>query len=197
MLQIVLPWISPPSAAIEAAVWSADHGSKGSADATLLSACKALLAAAAVHRAAGFEAAAAGLGLEGAGGGGGGGFGVLGLISALTTELFKTSVATGAGLGLDWDGEAAELLLESWVELVADPCRGPLGSSIAAVQAAAAVFAAVMDAGLAQAAREAEEDEGELAVLAVLLHEGRGMQCMLRVAVRSALCGWAYAVLMC
>ena len=50
MLQIVLPWISPPSAAIEAAVWSADHGSKGSADATLLSACKALLAAAAVQR---------------------------------------------------------------------------------------------------------------------------------------------------
>ena len=197
MLRIVLPWISPPSAAIEAAVWSADHCSKGSGDAMLLSACKALLAAAAVHRAAGFEAAAAGLGLEGAGGmgaGGGGGGGVLALISALTTELFKSCPAAGAGLGLDWDGEAAELLLETWVELVADPCRGPLGSSAAAVQAAAAVFAAVMEAGLEQAAREAEEDEG---ALHAVLHVGRGMQVALHSALPSAAGRmlWRYAEL--
>ena len=190
MLRIVLPWISPPSAAIEAAVWSADHCSKGSGDAMLLSACKALLAAAAVHRAAGFEAAGAGLGLEGAGGmgaGGAGGGGVLALISALTTELFKSCPAAGAGLGLDWDGEAAELLLETWVELVADPCRGPLGSSAAAVQAATAVFAAVMEAGLAQAAREAEEDEG---ALHAVLHVGRAgrLRCIPLCPLRLGAC---------
>ena len=185
MLRIVLPWISPPAAAIEAAVWSADHCFKGSGDAMLLSACKALLAAAAVHRAAGFEAAAAGLGLEGGGGLGGN---VLALISALTTELFKRP-SVGAGLGQDWDGEAAELLLETWVELVADPCRGPLGSSPAAVQAAAAVFAAVVEAGLAQAEREAEEDEGEPggAAAAVCGGAARSTCCIHRSAFRRVL----------
>lgn len=147
MLQLVLPWVTPAGAAIEAARQSAAGGEE-----RLLSACRCLLAAARVHRSAGFDAASAALGLPAGSGG------LLGLLSDLTTAVLA---AAGSDPGW-WENEASELLLEMWVELVADPCRGPMGGSQAAVAAAAAVFAAVVEAGLQQAAAEAQEDEGGL-----------------------------------
>ncbi|PRW50955.1 exportin-4 isoform X1 [Chlorella sorokiniana] len=146
MLQLVLPWVTPAGPAIDAARQSAAGGEE-----RLLSACRCLLAAARVHRSAGFDAASAALGLPAGRGG------LLGLLSELTTAVLA---AAGADPGW-WEGEASELLLEMWVELVADPCRGPMGGSQSAVAAAAAVFAAVVESGLQQAAAEAQEDEEE------------------------------------
>lgn len=145
MLQLVLPWVTPAAGAIDAARQSAGGGEE-----RLLSASRCLLAAARVHRSAGFDAASAGLGLPAGSGG------LLGLLSQLTTAV----LAAGASDPGWWEGEASELLLEMWVELVADPCRGPVGGSQAAVAAAAAVFAAVVESGLQQAVAEAQEDEG-------------------------------------
>ncbi|KAL4443390.1 hypothetical protein ABPG75_011127 [Micractinium tetrahymenae] len=158
MLRLLLPWLAPATAAVDVARWSAAHAPHNGGEERLVSACRALLAAAAVHRSAGFEAASSGLGLDPASGG------VLGLLSELTTAVLAVSAgAAGSASDLeDWDAQAAELLLEMWVELVADPCRGPLGSSQAAVQAAAAVFAAVTEKGLKQAAAEALEDDEEV-----------------------------------
>lgn len=169
MLRLVLTWVTPAAAAIDAAGQSASSAGQGGGEERLLAACRCLLAAARVHRAAGFEAASSALGLAAANGsngsngstaaGGGGAGGVLGLLSELTTTLLAASTA-GPELGLEWDGEAAELLLEAWVELVAEPGLGPLGISQDAAAAAAAVFSAVMEQGLMQAAAEALEDEG-------------------------------------
>lgn len=162
MLQLVLPWVTPARAAIEAARQSAAGGEE-----RLLSACRCLLAAARVHRSAGFDAASAALGLPAGSGG------LLGLLSELTTAVLA---AAGSDPGW-WETEASELLLETWVELVADPCRGPMGGSQASVAAAAAVFAAVVEAGLQQAAAEAQEDEGGLRGCAglCLVHGWGGM----------------------
>ena len=150
MLRLLLPWVAPPAAAVDAAgrAATAVGGGGGGADDRLLSACHALLAAAGVHRAAGFEAASASLGLAPGGG-------VLALLSQLTTAALASPA-----FGLEGDSEVAEQLLEMWVELVADPSRGPLRSSEGAAAAAAAVFAAVAAQGLQQAAAEALEDEG-------------------------------------
>jgi hypothetical protein len=148
---MLLPWVAPPDAAVQAAAAAAAGGGPWGADERLLAACRALLAAAGVHRAAGFEAAGPALRLPSDGGGGG----VLGLLAQLTTAVLR-----GRGPWLGGDSEAAELLLDAWVELVADPCRGPLAASPAAADAAAAVFAAVVEQGLAAAAAEALEDEG-------------------------------------
>lgn len=145
MLQLVLPWVAPAGPAIEAARQSAAGGEE-----RLLSACRCLLAAARVHRAGGFDAASPALGMPTGGGG------LLGLLSELTTAVLA---AAGSDPGW-WESEASELLLDMWVELVADPCRGPMGGSQSAVGAAAAVFAAVVETGLQQAAAEAQEDEG-------------------------------------
>ncbi|KAI7838545.1 hypothetical protein COHA_007688 [Chlorella ohadii] len=146
MLQLVLPWVAPAGPAIEAARQSAAGGEE-----RLLSACRCLLAAARVHRAGGFDAASPALGMPAGGGG------LLGLLSELTTAVLA---AAGSDPGW-WESEASELLLDMWVELVADPCRGPMGGSQSAVGAAAAVFAAVVETGLQQAAAEAQEDEEE------------------------------------
>lgn len=155
VLRVVLPWATPAATAIAAAQQAAGGGEE-----RLLAACRCLLAAARVHRAAGFDAASAALGLAGSQPGGGQhGGGLLGLLGQLTTAVLA-ACPPGSDPGLGWEGEAAELLLECWVELVADPCRGPLGTSQASVAAAAAVFGAVMEQGLAQAAAEALEDEG-------------------------------------
>lgn len=127
MLRLLLPWLTPAAAAVDAARWSAAHAPGSGGEERLLAACRALLAAAAVHRAAGFEAASPDLGLGPASGG------VLGVLSSLTTAVLSVS-ADGVPDPDDWDAQAAELLLEAWVELVADPYRGPVGSSQAAVQ---------------------------------------------------------------
>ena len=74
------------------------------------------------------------------------------------------------------------------------PTRTAIHSHGQIMQAAAAVFAAVMEAGLEQAAREAEEDEG---ALHAVLHVGRGMQVALHSALPSAAGRmlWRYAEL--
>lgn len=149
MLRLVLPWVTPAREALEAA-------RLGPGEDRLLATCRCLLAAARVHRAAGFEAAGPALGLAPGSDGSGG---VLALLSELTRAVLAAA-SGGPGGGPDWGEEASELLLEAWVELVADPCRGPLSSSQAAAAAAAAVFAAVTSQALQQAALEVLEDEG-------------------------------------
>ncbi|PSC75864.1 Armadillo-type fold [Micractinium conductrix] len=177
MLRLLLPWLSPPAAAVAAARWSAAHAGQAGGEARLLSACRALLAAAGVHRAAGFDAASPALGLTAAGAAGT--LGVLGVLSELTTAVLAAA-ADPPGEADDWAGEAADLLLEMWVELVYDSCRGPMGSSQAAVQAAAAVFAAVTDKGLTLAAAEALEDDEEV-------EGGEGLQAEEQLARVAAL----------
>jgi hypothetical protein len=149
LLQMLLPWVTPPAAAVQAAAHAATSSDHSGAQERLQSACLSLLSAAAAHRAAGFEAASAALGLASSGG-------LLALLSELTSAVLSPP---SAGL---FEGEE-EVLLEMWVELVTDPYKGHLGSSPAAIQAAAAVFSAVTAQGLQQAAGSALEDEGRLA----------------------------------
>jgi len=79
-------------------------------------AARALAAAAPVHRAAGFERAAPP-------GGGCGDSGALGALGALT----RAAVGAG-GAGEDaagtWLGDATDMLLDAWVELLADHALG-------------------------------------------------------------------------
>lgn len=77
---------------------------------------RALAAAAPVHRAAGFERAAPP----------GSHFGASGVLGALG-ELTRAVVAAGGAdedAGGAWLGDAAEMLLEAWVELLADHALG-------------------------------------------------------------------------
>eukprot|EP00887_Chlorella_sp_A99_P000308 scaffold13.g308.t1 len=146
VLRMVLPWVTPPPAALALARQAGEE--------QLQDGCRGLLAAAGVHRAAGFEAAGAALGLTPQSGG----------LLALLAEL-AAAVEAAAGPADAWGFEAfaADLLLDMWIELVgaAPGCGGQRGASEAAARGATSVFGCIVDARLQQAAAEALEDDEE------------------------------------
>lgn len=75
-----------------------------------------MAAAAPVHRAAGFERAAP----PGASFGAGGALGALGVL----TRAAIAAGGAGEDAGGSWLGDATEMLLEAWVELLADHALG-------------------------------------------------------------------------
>ncbi|DBA87589.1 TPA: hypothetical protein ACH3X1_004612 [Trebouxia sp. C0004] len=147
MLQMVWVWVPEPQAAV--------HQAAANEEAFLLDACRALNAAASVHRLSGFETAAPGDGTNP---------GILAHLASLTQACI------GAG-GLEqgneggWATDAVDILLDAWVELLQVTSARGQGSggpvSGRAHAAVGAVFQALLEAALRDAAAGAFEDEEE------------------------------------
>lgn len=71
--------------------------------------------------------------------------GVLGLLSELTSCVLGAGGADPLDAG--WSSEAADMLLEAWVELLADPCRWVGGAAVLAGVSASFYVSVHKDAG--------------------------------------------------
>ncbi|KAL0028613.1 hypothetical protein WJX79_005646 [Trebouxia sp. C0005] len=147
MLQMVWVWVPDPQTAV--------HQAAANEEAFLLDACRALNAAASVHRLSGFETAAPGDATNP---------GILAHLASLTQACI------GAG-GLEqgdeggWAADAVDILLDAWVELLqVTAVRGQGSGGVVsgrAHDAVGAVFQALLEAALRDAAAGAFEDEEE------------------------------------
>ncbi|KAL0051778.1 hypothetical protein WJX82_002011 [Trebouxia sp. C0006] len=147
LVQMVWVWVPDPQAAV--------HQAAANEEAFLLDACRALNAAASVHRLSGFDTAAPGDGTNP---------GILAHLASLTQACI------GAG-GLEqgdeggWAADAVDILLDAWVELLQVTAARGQGSggvvSGRAHDAVGAVFQALLEAALRDAAAGAFEDEEE------------------------------------
>ncbi|GBF98214.1 hypothetical protein Rsub_10714, partial [Raphidocelis subcapitata] len=149
MLQAALPWVTPAEGAL--------HQALANDEAELLDGCRALSSLAANHKPAAFAAAADALAASGAP-----------HTFAALEELTRAALAAGGAAGADaaepWVVDATDMLLDAWSSLLSPQC----GYAMAAVapprgaaERAARAFAALVEAGLADAAAGAHEDATE------------------------------------
>ncbi|KAI8465199.1 MAG: hypothetical protein J3K34DRAFT_461526 [Monoraphidium minutum] len=157
MLAAALPWVCPAGPAVHAAL--------GGDEGEVVDACRALSALASNHKPAALAAAAAAAAAAPPPPGGGAApphaFGAL---EELTSALLAAGGAAGPDAAEPWVAECTDMLLGAWSAILTPQCcysRAPAGPPAGAAGCAARVFAALVEAALADAAAGAHEDATE------------------------------------